>query len=166
MYIKPESKKMTELKPAFVRSGDQGNRWRQGYIPLDAVKENFQVRVDAIPLETCHYISNWIDFFLLVQVVIEGVRGAGYVGDSAIDDVLITKGEDCLAALGRMMADTVVPGICSNFFFSLLVEINKCVSVDVSPFGPSPKWPDHKTEFPLRLLFVFLPLALFYYGRS
>lgn len=44
------------------------------------------------------------------QVVIEGVRGNGYVGDSAIDDVQLAKGEECLAALKRMMADTVVPG--------------------------------------------------------
>lgn len=44
------------------------------------------------------------------KVVIEGVRGSGYVGDSAIDDIQLTKGEECLAALGRMMADTVVPG--------------------------------------------------------
>ncbi len=44
------------------------------------------------------------------QVVIEGVRGTGYVGDSAIDDVQLTKGEECLAALKRMMADTIVPG--------------------------------------------------------
>ncbi|XP_046457289.1 MAM and LDL-receptor class A domain-containing protein 1-like isoform X3 [Daphnia pulex] len=85
VYIKPESKKMSELRPAFVRSGDQGDRWRQGYISLDTVTENF-------------------------QVVIEGVRGTGYVGDSAIDDVQLTKGEECLAALKRMMADTIVPG--------------------------------------------------------
>ncbi|XP_046653524.1 cell wall integrity and stress response component 4-like isoform X2 [Daphnia pulicaria] len=85
VFIKPESKKMSELRPAFVRSGDQGDRWRQGYISLDTVTENF-------------------------QVVIEGVRGTGYVGDSAIDDVQLTKGEECLAALKRMMADTIVPG--------------------------------------------------------
>ena len=35
---------MLELKPAFVRSGDQGDRWRQGYISLDTVTENFQVK--------------------------------------------------------------------------------------------------------------------------
>ncbi|XP_045027231.1 MAM and LDL-receptor class A domain-containing protein 1 isoform X1 [Daphnia magna] len=85
VYVKPESKKMTELRPAFVRSGDQGDQWKQGYISLDRVTENF-------------------------QVVIEGVRGNGYVGDSAIDDVQLAKGEECLAALKRMMADTVVPG--------------------------------------------------------
>ncbi len=43
VYIKPESKKMSELKPVFIRSGDQGNHWRQGYISLDTVTENFQV---------------------------------------------------------------------------------------------------------------------------
>ncbi|XP_059352030.1 MAM and LDL-receptor class A domain-containing protein 2-like isoform X2 [Daphnia carinata] len=85
VYVKPESKKMTELRPAFVRSGDQGDKWKQGYISLDRVTENF-------------------------QVVIEGVRGNGYVGDSAIDDVQLAKGEECLAALKRMMTDTVVPG--------------------------------------------------------
>ncbi|XP_046632046.1 MAM and LDL-receptor class A domain-containing protein 1-like [Daphnia pulicaria] len=81
VYIKPESKKMSELRPVFIRSGDQGDHWRQGYISLDTVTENF-------------------------QVVIEGVRGSGDAGDSAIDDVQLTKGEECLAALKRMMHDT------------------------------------------------------------
>lgn len=43
MYIKPESSKWSQLKPSFVRSGDQGNQWRQGYVQLDNVTENFQV---------------------------------------------------------------------------------------------------------------------------
>ncbi len=66
----------------------------------------------------CHVIAVaffFIDVFIYFvifhpQVVIEGVRGTGYVGDSAIDDVQLTKGEECLAALKRMMADTIVPG--------------------------------------------------------
>jgi hypothetical protein len=49
VYIKPESKKISELKPAFVRSGDQGDRWRQGYISLDTVTENFQVNYCTHP---------------------------------------------------------------------------------------------------------------------
>lgn len=60
---------------------------------------------------TIHYLAFWF------QVVIEGVRGTGYVGDSAIDDVQIMKGEECLAALGRMMADTIVPGMFHFLFF-------------------------------------------------
>lgn len=56
-------------------------------------------------------------------MVIEGVRGTGYVGDSAIDDVQLTKGEECLAALKRMMADTVVPGKL-DFFFLLFRTYN------------------------------------------
>jgi molybdopterin-binding protein len=55
-------------------------------------------------------IFSFFFFFLIIKVVIEGVRGTGYVGDSAIDDVQLTKGEECLAALKRMMADTIVPG--------------------------------------------------------
>lgn len=58
-----------------------------------------------------YFLSTFISICICVrQVVIEGVRGNGYVGDSAIDDVQLAKGEECLAALKRMMADTVVPG--------------------------------------------------------
>lgn len=127
---------MTELRPAFVRSGDQGDQWKQGYISLDRVTENFQVIttytnsfgimlafssfvVDVwqqrsyYPLShnNKYFLSTFISICICVrQVVIEGVRGNGYVGDSAIDDVQLAKGEECLAALKRMMADTVVPG--------------------------------------------------------
>lgn len=127
---------MTELRPAFVRSGDQGDQWKQGYISLDRVTENFQVIttytnsfgimlafssfvVDVwqqrsyYPLSHSnkYFLSTFISICICVrQVVIEGVRGNGYVGDSAIDDVQLAKGEECLAALKRMMADTVVPG--------------------------------------------------------
>lgn len=38
-------------------------------------------------------------------MVIEGVRGTGYVGDSAIDDVAIATGAECQLALARMIAD-------------------------------------------------------------
>ena len=43
VYIKPESKKLVDLKPVFTRSGEQGNRWIEGYIPLADVSEKFQV---------------------------------------------------------------------------------------------------------------------------
>jgi len=34
---------------------------------------------------------------IFVQVIIEAVRGAGYVSDIAIDDVKIANGSDCLS---------------------------------------------------------------------
>ena len=44
VYIKPESKRLKDLEPAFSKSGDQGDRWYQGYVPLPAnLFENFQV---------------------------------------------------------------------------------------------------------------------------
>ena len=45
----------------------------------------------------------------MVQVVIEGVRGTGYVGDTAIDDVQVVSGADCLAAKERMLAEKSGP---------------------------------------------------------
>jgi hypothetical protein len=39
---------------------------------------------------------------LCVQVIIEAVRGAGYVSDTAIDDVKIANGSDCLVTVTHM----------------------------------------------------------------
>lgn len=46
VYVKAESVvKLSQVNPTFVRIGDQGNLWRQGYLPLPAnlTIENFQV---------------------------------------------------------------------------------------------------------------------------
>lgn len=73
VYVKVESQKLEDVDASFIQSGDQGQRWRQGYIHIPNVTENF-------------------------QVVIEGVRGSGYVSDTAIDDVKLTSGEECKMA--------------------------------------------------------------------
>jgi hypothetical protein len=44
---------------------------------------------------------------IFVQVIIEAVRGAGYVGDIAIDDVKITNGSDCLSPEAQEPSPTV-----------------------------------------------------------
>ena len=44
-----------------------------------------------------------------MQVVIEGVRGTGYVGDTAIDDVQLVSGADCQVAKERMLAEKPGP---------------------------------------------------------
>lgn len=41
------------------------------------------------------YVTLKINKFMLLQIVIEGVRGAGYIGDTAIDDVKLTEGDEC-----------------------------------------------------------------------
>lgn len=71
-----------------------------GYGKLSSKKKSVSLSFDF----------NLIFWTWVHQVVIEGVRGTGYVGDSAIDDVQLTQGEECMAALRRMMADTIVPG--------------------------------------------------------
>jgi hypothetical protein len=38
---------------------------------------------------------------IFVQVIIEAVRGAGYVSDIAIDDVKVANGSECLSAVTR-----------------------------------------------------------------
>lgn len=62
IYIKPESHVFVELTPVWEKSGDQGNQWLRGNVTIPPLSESF-------------------------QVVIEGVRGISYLGDTAIDDV-------------------------------------------------------------------------------
>jgi len=45
---------------------------------------------------------------MFLQVVIEAVRGAGYVSDIAIDDVKITNGSDCLSPEAQAPSPTVL----------------------------------------------------------
>lgn len=75
VYTKPENTEFgDELLPRFTKSGDQGNQWYQGIVLLPSTNESF-------------------------QIIIEAVRGAGYVSDTAIDDVKIANGSECLAAV-------------------------------------------------------------------
>jgi hypothetical protein len=38
-------------------------------------------------------------YIFCAQIIIEAVRGAGYVSDTAIDDVKIANGSECLATV-------------------------------------------------------------------
>ncbi|CAL1278429.1 unnamed protein product [Larinioides sclopetarius] len=69
VYIKPESHVFGEQPPGWALYGDQGNHWYRGNITLPRLSENF-------------------------QIIIEGVRGSSYIGDTAIDDVSLNDG-DC-----------------------------------------------------------------------
>ncbi|PNF23103.1 hypothetical protein B7P43_G09127 [Cryptotermes secundus] len=73
VYMKPENTEFGgSLLPRFTKSGEQGNQWYQGIVLLPSTNESF-------------------------QIIIEAVRGAGYVSDTAIDDVKIANGSECLA---------------------------------------------------------------------
>ncbi|KAK2503063.1 hypothetical protein MC885_005378, partial [Smutsia gigantea] len=52
---------------AWSLSGNKGNMWQQAHVPIDP----------SGPF----------------QIIFEGVRGSGYLGDIAIDDVTLKKGE-------------------------------------------------------------------------
>jgi hypothetical protein len=43
---------------------------------------------------------------IFVQVIIEAVRGTGYVSDIAIDDVKIANGSECLSAVTQAPSPT------------------------------------------------------------
>ncbi|XP_054708630.1 uncharacterized protein LOC129218373 [Uloborus diversus] len=73
VYIRPESSVFDEVSPTWEKFGDQGNQWRMGNISVPYYDQNF-------------------------QIVIEGIRGTSYIGDTAIDDVNIsTTGCDNIA---------------------------------------------------------------------
>ncbi|TGZ46734.1 Uncharacterized protein DBV15_05495 [Temnothorax longispinosus] len=55
----------------FTKSGNQGNQWFHGISDLPKANASF-------------------------QIIVEGVRGASYVSDIAIDDVAILQGEECV----------------------------------------------------------------------
>ncbi|XP_077288356.1 uncharacterized protein LOC143912816 isoform X2 [Arctopsyche grandis] len=55
----------------FEKRGNQGNMWYRGFFDLDEMNTNF-------------------------QIIIEGIRGPGYVSDIAIDDVKILQSEQCV----------------------------------------------------------------------
>lgn len=73
VYIKPENAEFGDsMLPRFTKSRDQGDQWYQAIVLLPSINESF-------------------------QVIIEAVRGAGYVSDIAIDDVKVANGSDCLS---------------------------------------------------------------------
>ncbi|GFX25044.1 uncharacterized protein TNCV_4260111 [Trichonephila clavipes] len=69
VYVKPESQVFGELPAAWVTFGDQGNQWFRGNISIPHFSERF-------------------------QIIIEGIRGTSYIGDTAIDDVSV-RTVDC-----------------------------------------------------------------------
>ncbi|CAH1102080.1 unnamed protein product, partial [Psylliodes chrysocephalus] len=67
VYLKTVNQTWSSLNPQsaiFTKSGNQGDKWYRSFHHLGIVKEEF-------------------------QIIIEGVRGAGYISDIAIDDVKI-----------------------------------------------------------------------------
>ncbi|XP_015121095.1 uncharacterized protein LOC107043916 [Diachasma alloeum] len=72
IYLKLESNP-DNLQIMFEKHHNQGNQWLHGIFNLPKTSDNF-------------------------QIIIEGVRGAGYVSDLAVDDVAILQGEECLQA--------------------------------------------------------------------
>ena len=84
----------------------------------------------------CIRVLSWklkivnILYEIFVQVIIEAVRGAGYVSDIAIDDVKIANGSDCLSPEAQAPSPTVVVDqsewleqICQYNIWILLVHI-------------------------------------------
>ncbi|XP_046984900.1 zonadhesin-like isoform X1 [Schistocerca americana] len=71
IYVKPQSRPFKDLTPSFLKYGNQGARWIQGIISLTSINDTF-------------------------QVIIEATRGNGFLGDIAVDDVALRKGDDCL----------------------------------------------------------------------
>lgn len=69
VYVKSETENLASLYPVWEKSGDQGNVWLKATVPIHPLHDNF-------------------------QIVIEGVRGASYVSDIAIDDVSL-EFENC-----------------------------------------------------------------------
>ncbi|XP_034950001.1 MAM and LDL-receptor class A domain-containing protein 2-like [Chelonus insularis] len=67
VYFKPENGTSQMM---FEKQGNQGNRWLHGIFDLPKSSSSF-------------------------QIIIEGVRGASYVSDLAVDDVAILQGDEC-----------------------------------------------------------------------
>lgn len=90
----------------FSLSGNQGDDWRQAIVPLPSVNSSFQVNFICklflsgnmrVSLSKYMIVMRG-DVMLnkLFQIVIEGVRGAGYEGDTAVDDVQLAEGDECI----------------------------------------------------------------------
>ncbi|CAD1476208.1 unnamed protein product [Heterotrigona itama] len=68
VYFKKENDLLPRLM--FNKEGNQGNQWLHGIFNLPKAKKGF-------------------------QIIIEGVRGSGYVSNIAIDDIAILQGDKC-----------------------------------------------------------------------
>ncbi|XP_043916261.1 MAM domain-containing glycosylphosphatidylinositol anchor protein 1 [Protopterus annectens] len=75
--------KRTMDTQVWTLSKNQGNRWKQANIPI----------IPSTPF----------------QIVFEAIRGDGYEGDIAIDDITVTKG-DCAKRPSEQNTDVVPPG--------------------------------------------------------
>lgn len=64
VFMKKESQMFSELTPVWEREGEQGNLWLQSSLSIAKLNEKF-------------------------QLIIQGIRGYSYVGDTAIDDVAL-----------------------------------------------------------------------------
>ncbi|XP_048507333.1 MAM and LDL-receptor class A domain-containing protein 1-like [Athalia rosae] len=69
VYFKAEGE--ADRKLMFTKSGNQGNQWWHGFFHLPRENTSF-------------------------QLIMEGVRGAGYISDIAVDDVAILQGTECM----------------------------------------------------------------------
>lgn len=72
VYFKAEGE--TDRRLMFTQSGNKGDLWRHGFFDLPKENSSF-------------------------QIIVEGVRGAGYLSDIAVDDVAILQGPDCPSSL-------------------------------------------------------------------
>ncbi|XP_075228888.1 uncharacterized protein LOC142328755 isoform X2 [Lycorma delicatula] len=68
-------------------SGNHGNRWIKAIIPINSTSP--------------------------FQIIIEGIRGTGYAGDIAIDDLKLSEGLDCLVGQSNI-TELTLPGSCSG----------------------------------------------------
>ncbi|XP_076340729.1 uncharacterized protein LOC143241087 [Tachypleus tridentatus] len=80
IYIKSSLHVLAELSPDWEKFGDQGNQWLQGQVPVPQLLTEF-------------------------QIIVEGVRGASYVGDTAIDDVDLQP-NSCQASTSQEITTT------------------------------------------------------------
>ncbi|XP_065572003.1 MAM and LDL-receptor class A domain-containing protein 1-like isoform X2 [Artemia franciscana] len=106
ILLKPENKQFFESKLLFTQSGNLGNQWIQGIVPLEETNENF-------------------------QLIIEGLRGSSYMSDMAIDDIQIAKGDDCLPPTTSTTPETSTRPTISHF----LSCNGKCGLTPVTPDG-------------------------------
>ncbi|XP_046603681.1 MAM and LDL-receptor class A domain-containing protein 2-like [Neodiprion virginianus] len=98
VFVKAEGE--TKLgKLMFTKSGNQGNAWWPGFFYLPKVEDNF-------------------------QIIIEGVRGQGYLSDIAIDDVAILQGNACMDQLN--MTKEVTPADDDNDQVEIVNSMQTC----------------------------------------
>ncbi|KAK6631832.1 hypothetical protein RUM43_013898 [Polyplax serrata] len=109
VFVKPENLELYNIIPTFWVNGNQGNKWIQGFVPIERTEFPF-------------------------QIVLEGIRGSGYVSDTAFDDVKIAFGTECamLEALTSTESTTSVGEFEDqdeeNIYFSCRNRCNQTLS--------------------------------------